>query len=154
MSKSRNLKEEWIPCPPGTLPSLAGNERSRQRRQFLVRAGSTAGAIALATGAGWMALQKEEPFEDPVYSGIACSQVRELAPQMMMGKLEAKQADQIMAHVEQCDECRALIESMQSKSVKMSHVESGTACKCSTCRRESLTIALGETAPPLPIPIA
>lgn len=147
MTKTRQLSEEWTPCPPGTLSSMAGDERSRQRRQFVVRAGSAVGAIAITTGIGWFALRKDGQPADPVYAGIACSRVRALAPQMMMGKLDSELSAQIMAHLELCEDCRALVESMRPKSASANqlHRENMAACQCSGCRRNQLSTSLTKT---------
>lgn len=147
MTKPHNtMKEEWIPCPPGTLSAFAGREQSRQRRNFLIRAGSTVGAIALATGAGWLAFRRNEMPTEPMFGGIACSRVRELAPQFMMAQLDDSVTQQIKTHLEQCTECRTLLESMQQKSAAHSPKNGVNAlCQCSACRREGLVQLLMPT---------
>jgi len=152
MTKHREYKEEWIPCPHGTLTILARDKRTNQRRQFLLRTGSAAGAIAVATGLGWLALRKDGPSADPVYAGIACSRVRALAPQMKMGELDADLSDQIMAHLKQCDKCRELVESMHPKSSDTSPLHRGNvaACRCSGCRRDHLSALLTKNESKVP----
>lgn len=155
MTKTRQLSEEWTPCPPGTLSSMAGDERFRQRRQFLVRAGSTAGAVALAAGAGWLVFRNGGLATEPTYGGIACSRVRQLAPQFMMHQLDAELTQQITVHLEQCDECRTLLESMQPKTAQaMSHRETVAACQCSGCRRNQLSTSLAKAESKAPADLA
>lgn len=139
MTKPKQMREEWIPCPAGKLATLAGQERVRQRRQFLVRAGSAVGVVALASGVGWLAFRRTEKPTEPTFGGIACSRVRELAPQYMMGQLDPTVTQQIKTHLEQCDACRTLLESMQPKMSAHSPC-SGSAggCSCSRCRRDGL----------------
>lgn len=139
MNKPKNKRGEWVPCPPGKLAALAGQERVRQRRQFLVRASSAVGVVALVSGAGWLAFRGTENPTDPIFAGIPCSRVRELAPQFMMGKLDEKLTQQIKSHLEQCIACRTLLESMQPKmSAHSPHAGSSGRCQCSTCRRDGL----------------
>lgn len=146
MNKPQNKREEWIPCPPGKLAALAGQERVRQRRQLLVRAGSAVGVVALVSGAGWLAFRGAGKPTDPIFAGIPCSRVRELAPQFMMGKLDEKLTQQIKSHLEQCVACRTLLESMQPKmSAYSSHSESTGVCQCSACRRDGLVELLATT---------
>ena len=149
MSKSPKQREEWIPCPPGKLVKLAGQERVRQRRQFLVRAGSAVGVLALATGAGWFAFRGRGMPTEPDFGGIVCSRVRELAPQYMMGKLDPTVTQQIKTHLEQCVACRTLLESMQPKmSAHLPHGGSMGHCHCSTCRRDGLVQLLATADSP------
>ena len=115
MTEPQKMREEWMPCPPGKLVTLAGHERVRQRRRFLGRVGTTVGAVALASGAGWLALRRTAKPAEPIYGGIACSQVRELAVPFMTGKLDPAITQQIKTHLEHCDACRKLLESMQPK---------------------------------------
>ncbi len=139
MTKPRKKREEWIPCPAGTLAALAGHERACQRRKFLVRAGSAVGVIVLTSGAGWLAFRGTRKPTEPTFGGIACSRVRELAPQFMMGKLDQAVTRQIKTHLEQCSACRTLLESMQPKmSAHSPHGQSTGFCQCSTCRRDGL----------------
>ena len=139
MTKPQKLKEEWIPCPPGTLSALAGQEQVRQRRMFLIRTGSTVGAIALASGAGWLAFRGTRTRPEPTFGGIACSKVRELAPQFMMAQLDDAVTQQIKTHLEQCVDCRNLLESMQPKTaMHRPQGESSGHCSCPTCRRDGL----------------
>jgi hypothetical protein len=139
MSKSPKQREEWIPCPPGKLAKFAGQERVRQRRQLLVQAGSACGAVVAAVGIGWFAYRRFGAPMDPVYAGIACSRVRELGPKFMMGQLDEELTQQIKSHVEQCEACRTLFESMQPKmSSRTPQQESREQCQCSTCRRDGL----------------
>lgn len=153
MTKPTKQKEEWIPCPPGKLAAFAGQERTRQRRQFLVRAGSTVGAFALATGAGWLWFRGTRQPTDPVLAGIACSRVRELAPQFMMGKLDEALSQQIKQHLELCVDCRTLLESMTPKMSQVSpHSRTQEHCQCSTCRRDGLVELLATAGSPLTTP--
>ncbi len=146
MTKPQKMREEWIPCPPGKLATLAGHERVRQRRQFLVRAGSAVGVVALTSGAGWLAFRGSGKPAEPTFGGIACSRVRELAPQFMMGKLDQSVTQQIKTHLEQCVACRTLLESMQPKmSAHSPHGGSSGRCQCSTCRRDGLVDLLATT---------
>jgi hypothetical protein len=111
----------------------------RQRRQFLVHAGRAVGVVALASGAGWLAFRRSRTLDDPVFAGIACSRVRELAPRFMMGKLDETVTRQINAHLELCADCRGRLESMQPKmSSHPPHGASTDVCQCSTCRRDGL----------------
>lgn len=143
MSKPLNQKEEWTPCPPGTLTVLAGHERGRQRRQFLVRTGSALGVIALTSGAGWLAFRRTGMPTDPIYAGIACSRVRELAPQYMMGQLDVAMSQQMKSHLELCADCRNMLESMQPKmSAHSPHGGSAEGCSCSSCSRDGLVQSL------------
>ena len=149
MSKSPKKREEWIPCPPGKLAKLAGQERVRQRRQFLVRAGSAVGVVALATGAGWLAFRGRGKPTEPGFGGIVCSRVCELAPQYLMGQLDPAVAQQIKTHLEKCVACRTLLESMQPKTA--AHSSNGDAqgvCWCSSCRRDSLVQLLATADSP------
>jgi len=145
MTTPPDAREEWIPCPPGKLATFSGRERVRQRRQFLVRAGRTVGAVALAAGAGWLVFRELETPE-PTFGGIACSRVRELAPLFMMGELDPAVTQQIETHLKQCDECRSLLESMPPRmSAQFSHGGSARGCQCSTCRRDGLVELLATT---------
>ena len=139
MSKSPQQREEWIPCPPGKLVKLAGQERVRQRRRFFVRAGSAVGAFALATGAGWFAFRGRGKPSEPDYGGIVCSRILELAPQYMMGQLDPGVVKQIKTHLEQCAGCRNRLDSMSPKTAE--HSPDGAAksiCSCLSCRRDGL----------------
>jgi hypothetical protein len=139
MSNSPKQRGEWIPCPPGKLAKLAGQECVRQRRHFLVRVGSVAGVVAVAAGAGWFAFRGRGMTTEPNFGGIVCSRVRELAPQYMMGQLDPAVSQQIKTHLEQCVACRTLLESMQPKmSARSPHGGSTGRCQCSTCRRDGL----------------
>ncbi len=150
MSESPKQREEWIPCPPGKLAKLAGQERVRQRRHFLVRAGSAVGVVALATGAGWFAFRRTGMPADPIFGGIACWRVRELAPQYMMGQLDQAKTQQIKSHLEQCVACRTLLESMQPKmSAHSPHDGNMGRCHCSTCRRDGLVQLLATADSPI-----
>jgi hypothetical protein len=150
MTKYQQLNEEWTPLPPGTLATLAGHERTRQRRRFLFRAGSTVGALALASGAGWLVFQSDRQPTEPTFGGIACSRVRALAPQFMKGQLDEKVTQQILAHLEQCNECRAWLESMQPKTAaRLPHGQSAGQCPCSTCRRDRLGDSLAAAKSPV-----
>ena len=146
MTQGRQHSGEWTPCPPGTLSSMAGDERLRQRRQFLVRAGGAAGALTIATGFGWFVLRKDGQPADPVFAGIACSRVRALAPQMMMGKLDSDLSAQITAHLEQCEDCLALVESMKTRtaSADRMHKEKMAACECPECRQRTRSTSLAK----------
>ena len=149
MSKFSNKREEWIPCPPGKLAKLAGQERVRQHRQFLIRGGSAVGVVALATGAGWFAFQGRGKPTEPDFGGIACSRVHELAPQYMVGQLDPAVTQQIKTHLEQCVVCRTLVESMQPKTA--AHSSQGGAigvCSCPTCRRDGLVQLLATANSP------
>ena len=149
MSKPPQQREEWTPCPPGKLAKLAGQERLRQRRRFLVRAGSAVGAIALATGAGWFAFRGKGTPTEPGFGGIVCSRVGELAPQYIMGQLDPAVAQQIKMHLEQCVACRTQMESMQPKTA--AHSSNGDAqgvCVCSSCRRAGLVQLLATADSP------
>lgn len=148
MSKSPKQREEWIPCPPGKLEKLAGQERVRQRRQFLVRAGSACGAVVAAIGIGWFAYRRFEMPMGPVIAGIACSRVRELGPKFMMGQLDESRTQQIKRHLELCEACRTLFESMQPKMSAHSPQDgSRQHCPCSTCRRDGLVELLAASHP-------
>lgn len=148
MSKSPPKREEWIPCPPGKLATFAGQERVRQRRQFLVRAGSACGAVVAAVGMGWFAYRRFGMPMDPVIAGIACSRVRELGPKFMMGQLDEALTKQIKSHLELCKACRTVFESMQPKMSAHSPQDGrGQHCPCSTCRREGLVELLATSHP-------
>lgn len=148
MSKSPQKREEWIPCPPGKLVKFAGQERVRQRRQFLVRAGSVCGAVVAAVGMGWFAYRRFGAPMDPIYAGIACSRVRELGPKFMMGQLDEALTKQIKSHLDLCEPCRTLFESMQPKMSAHSLQEGcRELCQCSTCRRDGLVELLVTTQP-------
>lgn len=139
MSQSPQMREEWIPCPPGKLAKLAGQERVRQRRQFLVRAGSVCGAVVAAVGMSWLAYRRFGTPMDPIHAGIACSRVRELGPRFLRGQLDEALAKQINRHLALCEPCRTLLESMQPKLSAHSHQEDcRELCQCSTCRRDGL----------------
>lgn len=148
MSKPPKQREEWIPCPPGELTKFASHERVRQRRQFLVRAGSACGAVVTAVGLGWFGYRRFAAPMDPIYAGIACSRVRELGPKFMMGQLDEALTKQIKNHLALCEACRALFESMQPKMSAHSPQEgSKELCRCSTCRREGLVELLVTSHP-------
>ncbi len=154
MTKPQKLKEEWIPCPPGTLSAFASQEQVRQRRKFLIRAGSTAGAIALASGAGWLAFRGAGTSSEPTFGGITCSKVRELAPKFMMAQLDEVVTQQIKTHLEQCANCRNLLESMQPKTaIHRPQGASSGHCQCSACRRDGLNEMLAVVHPPKIAPI-
>lgn len=139
MSKTPKQREEWSPCPPGKLAKFAVEERVRQRRRFLVQVGSISGALVAAAGIGWFAYRRLDKPIEPLIAGIACSRVRELGPRFMMGQLDAALTKQIESHVELCEDCRKLFESMRSKV--SAHTPQGghsQHCPCSTCRREEL----------------
>lgn len=153
MSQSPKQREEWIPCPPGKLAKLAGQERVRQRRQFLVRAGSAVGLVALATGAGWFAFRGREKPTERDFGGIVCTRVRKLAPQYMMAQLDPAVTQQIKTHLEQCVACRTLLESMQPKmSAHSPHNGNMGRCHCSTCRRDGLVQLLATADSPKATP--
>ena len=135
MTKSGKSKEEWTPCPPGTLSAFAGQEQGRRRREFLIRAGSTVGVIAVASVAGWRVFCGSVTPTEPTPGGIACSKVHELAPKFILAQLDEVLTRQIKAHLELCADCRKLLESMPLKSTAgLSHGEASEYCHCSTCR--------------------
>jgi hypothetical protein len=154
MTNPRNLPDEWNPCPPGTLSTLAGKERQRHRRQFLVRAGSAVGVLALGSGVGWLAFRGWGDTSEPNYGGIACSEVQKLAPQFMMAQLDESVTERIQLHLEQCAECRKLLESMPMKTAATTvHRRSSQACQCHRCRRSTVAegMASSTTQPPMPL---
>ena len=120
MTNQPRERQECMPCPRGGLSAFAEQEKVRRRRRFLLRAGGIAGAamgmLVLSAGAGWWAFREEETLGEPVYAGIACSRVRELAPMLMMSRLDAPVVQQIQAHLEQCEACRTLLQSMPAPS--------------------------------------
>lgn len=149
MTEPQDLKEKWIPCPQGTLAGFAGEELVRQRRKFLIRAGSTAGALALASGAGWLVFRAAGTAPERTFGGIACSRVHELASQFLMAQLDDVVTQRIRTHLEQCADCRNLLESMQpGTAMHRSQGPSSGHCQCSACRRAGLNQMLAGVHPP------
>jgi hypothetical protein len=137
MTKPQEFDEEWIPCPPGILSSLASLERVRQRRKFLILAGSSIGVLASASGAVWLALRDHESTWEPTFGGIACSKVRKLAPLFQTAQLDEVVIQQIKTHLEKCPECRKLLESTRIKAAaRLQHREQAESCRCATCHRD------------------
>lgn len=148
MNNSPELRDGWTPCPIGTLSTLAGNERRRRRRRFLIQSGGVAGAVVLTFGFGWSVFRGNRKPDDPIHGGIACSRVREIAREFVQGQLDDKVNRQIRIHLEECERCRILIESMQVEStVHLGHGDSSENCLCLTCRRDQLVELLMPTQP-------
>lgn len=146
MNNSPELRDGWTPCPIGTLSTLAGNERRRRRRRFLIQSGGVTGAVVLTFGFGWSVFRGNRKPDDPIHGGIACSRVREIARQFVQGQLEDTVVRQVTIHLEECERCRILIESMQSESTAhLGHGDSPENCHCLTCRREQLVELLSPT---------
>ena len=114
MNDPQQTNDNWEPCPPGTLTSLAQVEQIRQRRLFIAKTGGTAGAAALLLGTGWLAFNRNPA---PMPGGIACERVKELAPKYIAQSLDVDLVARIDQHVAACEDCRTLIDSLRNATV-------------------------------------
>lgn len=117
MSANDRSSADWKPCPPGSLVGFAGQERSRQRRQFLKKAGGFAAVLLLAVSGSYLAWGPGRRGE-PNFGGIVCTDVRANAMQYMAGGLDADLTQRIRVHLEQCPECQRFWKEMTGNAMK------------------------------------
>ncbi len=97
---------DWNDCPPGEIAGLVQSlKKQRQRKTFQQAAGVTGVVVLLVFAgsflfSGWFLGG----------SGIACKQVRELAPQYVTHALDQELTAKITHHLKTCDHCRTHFE--------------------------------------------
>jgi hypothetical protein len=108
--------EGWQPCAPGTL---TGYSRRIHRRQLLILSAQTAGAVsciaAIGLG-GWMEYLRRMEVGHQYY-GMTCSDVRELLPAYLDGRLDTTRSEVLEKHVRKCSTCAGLRAQLRGKSV-------------------------------------
>lgn len=148
MNNSQHTPDAWVPCPPGTLSTLAGQEHRRRRRQFLMTAGSVAGAGLLTAGAAWLVAFRDDESH-PAWGGIACARVQSLAPRYLANQLEPDVREQIAAHLERCEICRDELAALRrgSQAATDSDRAASATCNCPPCRQRELQRRLRARGP-------
>ncbi|MGE3805890.1 MAG: zf-HC2 domain-containing protein [Gemmataceae bacterium] len=110
----------WSPCPPGELGRLGWRLHNRRRRRQFLRATAGVAGAALTAGVFWFFRdQLGGVGGEPTYAGLTCSEVRQLAPAMMMKKLPAEKVQQIEEHVALCTNCQQLFKKMKMMPKEM-----------------------------------
>ena len=87
MSGKSMPSDDWQPCPSGEISRLARSLRRKRRQRWtvLVVAPSLLVVAVMAIGL-WLPVGiKDRIPSEPTYGGIACSQVRKIAPEYAAG---------------------------------------------------------------------
>ncbi len=94
----------WNDCPPG---ALAGLSHRAQRRRLLRLAAQTVSAVAVLAivGFGGFFWRLRRQMQEYQFFGMTCSDVRELLPDYLAGKLDEKRAEVLERHVSRCPNC-------------------------------------------------
>ena len=105
MSEQPQTSENWTPCAPGTLEQFAGQEKTRQRRRFLMKASGVAIAVGCGGSVGLRALSPL--FEsEPKLNGLVCADFRSNAQAMLAETLPANMLDLMRGHLSRCEACQ------------------------------------------------
>jgi hypothetical protein len=107
---------DWNGCAPGVL---TGFSKRVHRRQLLILAAKTVGATGCVVAAGlggWMEYLRRQEISYQ-YKGMTCSDVRELLPSYLNGRLDAKRSEVLEKHVLKCSTCANLRSKLRTKSV-------------------------------------
>ncbi len=105
MNATTNGDDHWEACRDGELRKMAERIGTRQRRRFLIRAGSAAaGAAAVGGGVLLVGLWLQRPAEYR-YGGIACSEVAALIDDYRAEQLAPDVMRQISRHLDECPNC-------------------------------------------------
>jgi len=108
--------DSWEPCGSGELQRLAQSMRAKSarisRRELMLK---TAVALASVAGIALLAVYVRRETHSPAatdmhYAGISCTEVRESAPDLAAGKIEASRIAQIHIISRQCRHCREMME--------------------------------------------
>ena len=107
MNESTPNHDAWQPCPPGEIGRMVGQLNTQRRRQQLKQFGGGVAALVLLTAvviAGRGLLTRPSPSE-PIYGGIACSQVMPLMQAYHDRTLAPALTKKIRIHLDQCPNC-------------------------------------------------
>ena len=105
---------KWKPCPAGTLPRFAKQQRTRVFRRQLLQASGVASVLVLVGGVSYLKFFRSAPgpIAEPRYGGVTCTEVRTNARGYLAGSLEPKRMWQFQKHIEECDRCQAAFREM------------------------------------------
>ena len=146
-SQKPDADQTWQNCPTGTLTGFASRDRSRRRWRTARSVGGTVAVVMLLLGA-WYRIGLSEPKSGASYGGIYCSEVKLRLDSYRDGSLDARTAEQIREHLEECSPCRSvwrnLTETQRQAAVAGENtfavLQRTPACPCARCadHRESL----------------
>lgn len=107
---------EWKPCPAGTLPRFAKQQRSRVFRRQLLQTGGVASVAFLVGGVSYLQFFRSTPgpIAEPNYGGVTCTEVRKNAREYLVGSLAEKRMWQFQKHLEECANCQAAFREMST----------------------------------------
>ncbi|MEX0704594.1 MAG: zf-HC2 domain-containing protein [Planctomycetales bacterium] len=111
--KIDNDLDDWPPCESGEIRSMVDRVRMRRRNRITLT-GACAALLLVAFGFFGAWSSGLLPPTEPSFGGVACSEVRRLGEQYMMGTLDEATAWKIRAHLEQCPECPRIFEQMRA----------------------------------------
>lgn len=111
---------EWKPCPAGTLPRFAKQQRARVFRRKLLQVGGVASVTVLVGGVSYIQFFRSAPgpMAEPNHGGVTCTEVRKNAREYLAGSLEAKRMWQFQKHLEECAGCQAAFREMPQSMTK------------------------------------
>ena len=100
----------WTPCCSGELKRLASALRKCRCLNVLRKVATTTSVLVLCLLLGAFAAKSMFPQQfQHKYGGLTCAQVKELAPQVIAGKLEPSLQSQVDQHLAHCEGCREMI---------------------------------------------
>lgn len=134
MSETRQTTADWEPCTPGALGQLVTKLRTKQRVRRVRRATAAATALAVLFVGGYFALFGTAT--DPVYAGLACSELKQHAVAYLREELDSDLMQRISRHLAACPHCQDRYEQqrqmMQNGQPGQSQIDwSGPACRVS-----------------------
>ena len=84
---------------------------------------------------------------EPTYGGIACSQVREIAPAYVAGRARPDVADKVREHIEQCPVCRMMVDRLRGTAAVAYGPAGGHAHGHEAVRESVVAVACHGPAP-------
>lgn len=104
--------DQWRPCRPGELASLADRLNRRQhRRQFLQAISALTVGAAGMVGGGliWSKFREVEEYR---FAGIGCGEVQQLVMRGRLDQLSPEIRRQVRQHIEECPHCGPMLREM------------------------------------------
>lgn len=107
--------ENWKPCPPGTIDTVARDQKRADDQQQMTRR-AVFSFVAVAGAGIAYGLWPKQPGTS--IGPLVCADVKSMAKDYVMGQLTPNQSAAVDAHLSYCKACAGYIEQLQ---------ESGTA---------------------------